>query len=127
MTFAATARERTAGMAKQSGYLQRREAELDATFNAGAAMAMQFAMDTLQMALHQTEGWGYDRIMRITQAWLETQREYKPALNCKDPEADVRQEHMDRVLKEIIRDKAELIPHAERYKDLRKVTYGGRK
>ena len=43
-------------MAKQSGYLQRREAELDATFNAGAAMAMQFAMDTLQMALHQTEG-----------------------------------------------------------------------
>ena len=42
-------------MAKQSGYLQRREAELDATFNAGAAMAMQFAMDTLQMALHQTE------------------------------------------------------------------------
>lgn len=31
------------------------------------------------------------------------------------------------VLKEIIRDKAELIPHAERYKDLKKVTYGGRK
>ena len=50
-------------MAKQSGYLQRREAELDATFNAGAAMAMQFAMDTLQMALHQTEGWGYDRVL----------------------------------------------------------------
>lgn len=44
-------------MAKQSAYLQRREAELDATFNAGAAMAMQFAMDTLQIALHQTEGW----------------------------------------------------------------------
>lgn len=55
-------------MAKQSAYLQRREAELDATFNAGAAMAMQFAMDTLQMALHQTEGWGYDRIMRLTEA-----------------------------------------------------------
>jgi hypothetical protein len=114
-------------MAKQSGYLQRREAELDATFNAGAAMAMQFAMDTLQMALHQTEGWGYDRIMRITHNWIAVQREYKPALDCRNPEADVRQEHMDRVLKEIIRDKAELIPHAERYKDLKKVTYGGRK
>lgn len=114
-------------MAKQSGYLQRREAELDATFNAGAAMAMQFAMDTLQMALHQTEGWGYDRIMRITHNWVAVQREYKPALDCRNPEADVRQEHMDRVLKEIIRDKAELIPHAERYKDLKKVTYGGRK
>ena len=57
-------------MAKQSAFLQRREAELDATFNAGAAMAMQFAMDTLQMALHQTEGWGYDRIMRITHNWV---------------------------------------------------------
>lgn len=114
-------------MAKQSGYLQRREAELDATFNAGAAMAMQFAMDTLQMALHQTEGWGYDRIMRITHNWVAVQREYKPALDCRNPEADVRQEHMDRVLAEIIRDKAELIPHAERYKDLKKVTYGGRK
>ena len=85
-------------MAKQSGFLQRREAELDATFNAGAAMAMQFAMDTLQMALHQTEGWGYDRIMRITHNWVAVQREYKPALDCRNPEADVRQEHMDRVL-----------------------------
>ena len=114
-------------MAKQSAFLQRREAELDATFNAGAAMAMQFAMDTLQMALHQTEGWGYDRIMRITHNWVAVQREYKPALDCRNPEADVCQEHMDRVLKEIIRDKEELIPHAERYKDLKKVTYGGRK
>lgn len=111
-------------MAKQSGYLQRREAELDATFYAGAAMAMQFAMDTLQMALHQTEGWGYDRIMRITQAWLETQREYKPALNCKNPEADVRQEHMDRVLAQIINGKAELIPFPDRYPDLKKIKYG---
>lgn len=111
-------------MAKQSGYLQRREAELNATFNAGAAMAMQFALDTLQMALHQTEGWGYDRIMRVTHAWMETQREYRPALNCKDPAADVMQEHMDRVLAQIINGKAELIPFPDRYKDLKKIKYG---
>ena len=110
-------------MAKQSGYLQRREAELNAAFNAGAAVAAQFAMDTLQMTMHQQEGWGYDRIMRITQAWLETQREYKPALNCKDPEADVRQEHMDRVLAQIINGKAELIPFPDRYPDLKKIKY----
>ena len=122
--MAVTARERTAGMAKQSAYLQRREAELDAAFNAGAAMAMQFAMDTLQMALHQTEGWGYDRIMRVTHAWMETQREYRPALNCKDPAADVMQEHMDRVLAQIINGKAELIPFPNRYKDLKKIRYG---
>lgn len=96
-------------MAKQSAYLQRRDAQLDAVFWAGAAMAAQFAVDTLQMTMHQKEGWGYDRIMRVTHEWMETQREYRPALNCKDPEADVRQEHMDRVLAEIISGKAELI------------------
>lgn len=111
-------------MAKQSAYLQRREAELDATFNAGAAMAMQFAMDTLQMALHQTEGWGYDRIMRLTEAWQQTQKEYTPALNSNDPAADVMQEHMDRVMAQIIGGKQELRPFPERYHELRKVTYG---
>lgn len=55
---------------------------------------------------------------------METQREYRPALNCKDPEADVRQVHMDRVLAEIIRDKAKLIPFPDRYKDLKKIRYG---
>ena len=114
-------------MAKQFAYLQRRDAQLDAVFWAGAAMAAQFAVDTLQMTMHQREGWGYDRIMRLTEAWAEVRQEYRPALDYKNPAADVCQEHMDRVLKEIIRDKAELIPHAERYKDLKKVTYGGRK
>lgn len=113
-------------MAKQSGYLQRREAELDATFNAGAAMAMQFAMDTLQMALHQTEGWGYDRIMRITHNWVAVQREYKPALDCRNPEADVRQEHMDRVLAEIISGKAELIRFPDRYPNAKRSNTGGK-
>ena len=111
-------------MAKQSAYLQRRDAELDAAFNAGAAMAMQFAIDTLQMALHQTEGWGYERIMRITHNWVAVQREYKPALDCRNPEADVRQEHMDRVLAEIISSRKELIPFAARYPELKKVRYG---
>lgn len=38
-------------MAKQSAYLQRRDAQLDAVFWAGAAMAAQFAVDTLQMTI----------------------------------------------------------------------------
>lgn len=122
--FVALARERMAGMAKQSAYLQRRDAQLDAVFWAGAAMAAQFAVDTLQMTMHQKEGWGYDRIMRVTHEWMETQREYRPALNCKDPEADVRQEHMDRVLAEIISGKAELIRFPDRYPNAKKIKYG---
>ncbi len=69
-------------MAKQSGYLQRREAELDATFNAGAA------------------------------------------LDCRNPEADVCQEHMDRVLAEIIRNRMILIRFPERYPHVKKIKYG---
>ena len=111
-------------MAKQSEYLKRREAEWNAVFNAGAAMAMQFAMDTLQMTMHQQEGWGYNRIMRVTHEWMETQREYRPALNCKDPAADVMQEHMDRVLAEIIGGKAELIRFPDRYPNAKKIKYG---
>lgn len=110
-------------MAKQSAYLQRRDAQLDAVFWAGAAMAAQFAVDTLQMTMHQKEGWGYDRIMRVTHAWMETQREYRPALNCKDPEADVRQVHMDRVLTQIISGKQELHPFESRYPELKKIKY----
>lgn len=111
-------------MAKQSGYLKRRDAELAAAFNAGATVAMQFATDTLQMTIHQKDGWGYARIMRLTHDWVATQREYKPSLNHKDPEADVRQEHMDRVLAEIISGKAELIRFPERYPNAKKIKYG---
>ena len=110
-------------MAKQSAYLQRRDAQMDAVFWAGAAMAAQFAVDTLQMTMHQKEGWGYDRIMRVTHEWMETQREYRPALNCKDPEADVRQVHMDRVLTQIISGKQELHPFESRYPELKKIKY----
>ena len=112
-------------MDKQSEYLKRREAEWNALLAVSeAGMAMQFAMDTLQMALHQTEGWGYDRIMRITHNWVAVQREYKPALDCRNPEADVCQEHMDRVLAEIIRDKAQLIRFPDRYPNAKKIKYG---
>lgn len=84
----------------------------------------QYMIDTLQMTLHQTEGWGYDRIMRLTEAWVQTQREYTPALNSNDPAADVMQEHMDRVMAQIIGGKQDLKPFPERYHELRKVTYG---
>lgn len=62
--------------------------------------------------------------MRLTKDWGDTQREYKPALNCKDPAADVCQEHMDRILAEIIRDRMTLIPFPDRYPNAKKIKYG---
>lgn len=111
-------------MGKISGMQRYAEQFAQAKVDAAQRLISQYMIDTLQMTLHQTEGWGYDRIMRITQAWLETQREYKPALNCKDPAADVMQEHMDRVMAQIISGKQDLKPFPERYHELRKVTYG---
>ena len=50
--------------------------------------------------------------------------QYMPALNSNDPAADVMQEHMDRVLAEIISGKAELIRFPDRYPHAKKIKYG---
>lgn len=110
-------------MVKQSGMIAFAEQFAQAKVDAAQRLISQYMIDTLQMTLHQTEGWGYDRIMRLTEAWQQTQKEYTPALNCKDPAADVCQEHMDRVMAQIIGGKQELRPFPERYHELRKVTY----
>ena len=118
-----SARERTARMAKQSGMIAFAEQFAQAKVEAAQRLISQYMTDTLQMTLHQTEGWGYERIMRLTEAWQQTQKEYTPALNSNDPAADVRQEHMDRVLAQIINGKAKLIPFPDRYLDLKKIKY----
>ena len=110
-------------MAKQSGMIAFAEQFAQAKVEAAQRLISQYMTDTLQMTLHQTEGWGYERIMRLTEAWQQTQKEYTPALNSNDPAADVRQEHMDRVLAQIINGKAELIPFPDRYPDLKKIEY----
>ena len=111
-------------MAKQSGMIAFAEQFAQAKVEAAQRLISQYMTDTLQMTLHQTEGWGYERIMRLTEAWQQTQKEYTPALNSNDPAADVRQEHMDRVLAEIISGKAELIRFPDRYPNAKKIKYG---
>lgn len=89
--------------------------------NASAQLLMaQYMTDTLQIAIHQSEGWGYDRIKRLTVAWEQVQREYKAVMDPKDPEADVMQEHMDRVMAQIIGNRQELVPFEERYPELKR-------
>lgn len=111
-------------MTKQSGMIAFAEQFAQAKVEAAQRLTSQYMIDTLQMTLHQTEGWGYERIMRLTEAWQQTQKEYTPALNSNDPAADVMQEHMDRVMAQIIGGKQDLKPFPGRYPELRKVTYG---
>ena len=111
-------------MSKQSGFLAKQAAIQQKMIDDAQRVTCELMAETLQITLHEEFGWGYDRIMRITHNWVAVQREYKPALDCRNPEADVRQEHMDRVLAEIISGKAELIRFPDRYPNAKKIKYG---
>ena len=111
-------------MAKQSGMQRYAEQFAQAKVEAAQRLISQYMTDTLQMTLHLTEGWGYERIMRLTEAWHDVRAEYSAVMNPGNPDADVMQEHMDRVIAQIIGGKQELRPFPERYHELRKVTYG---
>lgn len=110
-------------MAKQSGMMAFAEKYAQTKAIAAQRLEAQFCNDTLQIAIHQTEGWGYERIKRLTDAWMAVQEEYRAAGQPSDPGADVAQEHMDRVLAEIMRGKQELVPFEERYAELKRVKY----
>lgn len=111
-------------MGKTSGMQAYAERYAQARVESAQRLISQYMIDTLQMTLHQTEGWGYDRIVRLCEAWQHSRDEYRPAINPSNPAADVMQEHMDRVMAQIISGKQELIPFAERYPELKKVRYG---
>lgn len=111
-------------MAKQSSMMAFAEQYATAKVKATQRLIAQYLTDTLQIAIHQTEGWGYDRIMRLCDAWTQVRREYSPVMDINDPASDVYREHMDRVMQQIIRDKQDLIPFEQRYPELKKVTYG---
>ena len=107
-----------------NAYLAKQKAERDAFMHRVEHLVKQYMVDTLQIALNQTEGWGYERIMRLMENWENTREEFRSALNpMRDAEADVAQEHIDRILTQIINGKTDLIPWSERYPDLKKVRY----
>ena len=111
-------------MGNKNTWLERQAEAKNAIMHSTELLTKQYMLDTLCIAIHESEGWGYDRIMRLLDAWKDTREEYRLALCPNDREADVAQEHMDRMLVQIINGKQELIPFAERYRDLRGIKYG---
>lgn len=109
-------------MAKND-YLRRKELERQIWTEVAERVTQQYMTDMVQIALNEELGLGYDTIMRVTDRWCENMKQYKRALNSKDPEADVAQEHIDRILTRIIRGKAELMPFKQRYPELLEVKY----
>lgn len=65
-------------MAKQSGMIAFAEQFAQAKVDAAQRLTSQYMIDTLQMTLHQTEGWGYERIMRLRRRGSRPKRSTRP-------------------------------------------------
>lgn len=110
-------------MAKQSGFLKRQEGRTNLFISYAERLMQQYMLDTLQIAIHREFGFGYARIMRLCGTWKAVRQEYKSAMDPRDPECDVAQEHMDRELRGIVKGLQEFYPCEERYPELNKVRY----
>ena len=110
----------------KNGYLQRQNDVQNAIMRAAERMTEQYMEDTLEITIHRM-GWGYERICRLITEWEKVRREYSVALRPSDPEADVAQEHIDAEIRDICKGKWEIMPFVERYPELKKISYEGRK
>ena len=108
----------------KNAWIEKQKAAKNAVMHSAENLTKQYMLDTLCIAIHESEGWGYGRIKRLLNAWMETQEEYRLALNPSNNEADVAQEHLDRMLIQIINGKQDLIPFAKRYPELKGIKYG---
>lgn len=112
---------------KQSGLMLRQQERENAALLMGINIGVQYAIDTLNISLHETDGWAYDRQMRLMEVWKDNRQYYKDALDYRKPESDVCRDKLDRGLITVIGGKADLIPFRERYPDLKPVRYDRRR
>ena len=108
---------------KQSGFMAKQLAMQRALIEATERVTQQLMMDTLQIVLHNELGFGYDRIMRITEAWGSEYNHYHDALSIKHVEADVLRVHLDRELADILKGHQDLIPFEDRYPEIKEIAY----
>lgn len=111
-------------MSKQSGFLKRQEAKQEDMSMKIQLTTRQFMIDTLQATLREDKGWGYDRIMELTNLWEKRRAEYQPAIDPRDKMCDVKQEHLQRVFEDICASKkVQPVPFRERYPYLKGIDY----
>lgn len=110
-------------MGKQSGMILKHEQEKDDLLEKSQGIVIQFMIDTLQITMRK-RGWGYDRIMELTEDWKETRDELREAIEPNHKECDVKQEEMQRWFEDICENKKlQPIPFYERYPFLKRVRY----
>ncbi len=110
---------------KKSGFLEKQRLIEDEFMSIGARVNRQMMADCMCMLLHDQvvmggKAWGEKRIRQFMLDLMDTVNEYFDATTG-GVEADYLQEKMDRHLRAIFGD--ELEPFAERYPDIKKITY----
>ena len=102
-------------------YAKKVQDDRRAMLNRGMIVGQQWAIDLMRISLRRL-GWGYDRVKRLLDRMEQADDEFLPALKlCM--EQDVMQERMDRELRDLIKDKQELIPFDKRYPDVKTLGY----
>jgi hypothetical protein len=115
-------------MAK-SGYLARQEAKRNADAHTFECVTRQLMLDTLQAAIHEEAcgGYGYTRIKRLVDRWGELYNYFYDIFDLKHPECDVKREELDRILRDIIKDRQPFADFKMRYPEVKDITYEGRR
>lgn len=110
----------------KNGYLQKKEADLQAAFVHGQRLGFQRACDCLAMALNDSDCMGKsvmsgERINKIFEYAIMLDNAYDRAFIPKDPEADYYQEKIDERQKRIFKDR--FVPFKRRYPYIRDCKY----
>ena len=108
---------------KKNAYLEKQRADKHAFMNSVELIVKQYCIDTLIITLQEEYGWGYDRLMNLMVQWDRNRKKFQEAINPDNVEADVAQDHIDRIMERIIHGKQKMIPFEERYPTLKKIKY----
>ena len=103
-------------------FLKRLEEEKQKHFDAGNEFGTQTTWDALQLAIRDVDPkrWGKKKIARLYEETAYFKKYFQEAFTM-SPEADVKQEEQDAMLREIWGE--DTIPHKERYPYCKEVSY----
>jgi hypothetical protein len=107
--------------------LERMAAEKQAAFDIGLRIGRQQSIDLLQLALQSKQGFGEKRMWELLTEMRRLYDEIAPAFDVEHPECDWYREQLDKALTQSCGKEHPLIPFAERYEDLKQVSYGRKK
>lgn len=117
-------------MPKKNQFLAKEAERKQRVLDAGVEHGAQKIVDYLTLVLRDPEYVGSDvfgreRIDKVIAGIIAYDKEFIRAYNVKDPEADVFQDRLDRLLREVYGD--ELVPFAERQPYILKLEYKPRR